>query len=77
MEASSAKAFGKDEKVRPRTLCMQDELEGGNRILCWILATVYRAVEETVTARTAMSEVEAEAKRALARLAETRAECSE
>ena len=40
-------------------------------------SSAYRAVEEAAAARTAMLQAEAEAQRALARLADTRAECNE
>ena len=87
LEASQTKAFRKRKKVRPPTLCTQDELGGDNANSVSDGATfvassrrsssAYRAVEETAAAKTIMLEAEAEAKRALARLADARTECSE
>ena len=73
-------------KVRPPTLCMRDETgsdnapsvrDGATSMAFSRRSSAYRAVEEAAAARTAMLEAEAEAKRGLARLADTRAECSE
>ena len=84
LEASRPKTFGKHNKVRPLTLCMQDEKGGNNAPSVHNGATSvassrrssdYRAV--TAAARTVKLEAEAEAKRAQARLADTRAEFSE
>ena len=76
--ACRAKTSGK-QKTRPPTLCVRDELARN----CTTSTTssrrssAYRAVEEAAAARTAMLQAEAEAQRALARLADTRAECNE
>ena len=83
LEASRTKAFGKHKKVRPPMLCMQYELSGGNApsmsdgatsVAFLRRSSAYRAVEEAAAARTPMLEAEAVA---LARLADTRAECNE
>ena len=86
LEASRPKAFGKQEKVRPPTLCMQDELDrdnaqsirdGTTSIASSRRSSAYRAAEEATAARTAMLQAEAETQRALARLVDNRAECNE
>ena len=86
LEASRTKCFGKHKKVRPSMLCMQDELSGGNApsmsdgatsVAFSRRSSAYRAVEDAAAARTIMFEAEAGAQRALARLADTRAECNE
>ena len=86
LEASRTKAFGKQKKVRPPTLCVQDELnrdnaqsirDGTTSIASYRQSSAYCAVEEAADARTAIMQTEAEAQRALARLAVTRAECNE
>ena len=65
---------------------MQDELDRDNELsICDGTTSIassrrlsaYRAVEEAAAAGTAMRQAEAEAQRALARLADTRAECNE
>ena len=58
---------------------MQDELirDGATSTTSSRRSSAYRAVEEAAAARTSMLEAEAEAQRALARLADTRAECNE
>ena len=85
LEACRAKTSGK-QRTRPPTLCVQDELTRENASLCRDgtasatssrRSSPYRAVEEAAAARTAMLQSEAEAQRALARLADTRAECNE
>ena len=85
LEACRAKTSGK-QRTRPPTLCVQDELTRENASSCRDgtasttssrRSSVYRAVEEAAAARTAMLQAEAEAQRALARLADTRAECIE
>ena len=86
LEASRTKAFEEQKKVRPPTLCMQDELDCANAQSFRDCATsmassrrssAYRAVEVAAAARTAMLQAEAEAQRAFARLADTRAESNE
>ena len=86
LEASRMKSLGKGKKVRPTTLCMQDELNRDNAqsirhystsIASSRKSLAYRAVEEAAAARTAMLQAQAAAQRALARLADTRAECNE
>ena len=86
LESSRAKTAGKQKKARPPTLRVQEELARDGTSSCRDGTTsstssrrssAYRAVEEAAEARTAMLQAEAEAKRALARLADTRAECAE
>ena len=84
LEASRAKTAGKQKKTRPPTLCVQEELDrdGASSYRDGTTSSTSsrrssRAVEEAAEARTAMLQAEAEAKRALARLADTRAECNE
>ena len=85
LEACRAKPSVK-QKMRPPALCVQDEPTRENASsfrdgtvsttsLRWCSAC--RAVEEAAAARTAMLQAEAEAQRALARLADTRAKCNE
>ena len=78
LEACRAKASGK-QRTRPPTLCVQDELirDGTASTTSSRRSSAYRAVEEAAAARTALFQAEAEAQRALARLADTRAECNE
>ena len=78
LEACRAKTSGK-QKTRPLTLCLQDELarDGTTSTTSSRRSSAYRAVEEAAAARTAMLRAETEAPRALARLADTRAECNE
>ena len=85
LEACEAKASGK-QRMRPPALCVQDELtrENASPYCDGIVSTtssrrssVNLAFEEAAAARTAMLQAEAEAQRALARLADTRAECNE
>ena len=85
LEACRAKASGK-QRTRPPTLCVQDELtrenastyrDGTVSTTSLRRSSAYRAVEEAAAARTAMLQAEDEAQRALARLADTRAECNE
>ena len=85
LEACRAKASGK-QKMRPPALCVQDELtrENASSYRDGTVSTTssrrslaYRAVEEVAAPRTAMLQAEAEAQRALARLADTGAECIE
>ena len=78
LEACRAKTSGK-RRTRPPTLCVQDELarDGTASTTSSRRSSAYRAVEEAAAARTAMLQAEAEAQRALARLADTRAECNE
>ena len=85
LEACRAKASGK-QKMRPPALCVQDELtrenassyrDGTVSTTSSRKSSAYRAVEEAAAARTAMLQAEAEAQRALARLADTRVECNE
>ena len=85
LEASRAKSAGK-QKTRPPTLCVQEELardsassyrDGTTSSTSSRRSAAYRAVEEAAAARTAMPKAEAEAQRALARLADTRVECNE
>ena len=86
LEASQARASGKQKKMRPPTLCVKNELnccnassvrEGTISTTSSRQSSAFRAVEEAAAARTAMLHAEAEAQRALARLADTRAECNE
>ena len=78
LEACRAKTSGK-QKTRAPTLCVQDELarHGATSTTSSRRSSAYRAVEEAAAARTAMLQSETEAQRALARLADTRAECNE
>ena len=78
LEACRAKTSGK-QKTRPPTPCVQDELarDGVTSTTSSRRSSAYRAVEEAAAARTAMLQAETEAQRALARLADTRAECNE
>ena len=78
LEACRAKTSGK-QKTRPLTLCVQYELtrDGPASTASSRRSSAYRAVEEAAAARTAMLQAEAEAQRALARLADTSAECIE
>ena len=83
LEASQAKASGKQKKLRPPTLCVERELNRDNAssIRDGTISTTtssrrsseFRAVEEAAVARTARLQAEAEAQRALARIAGTRA----
>ena len=84
LEACRAKTSGK-QKMRPPALYRQDELtrENASSFRDGTVSTTssrrssaYRAVEEAAAARTAMLQAEAVAQRALARLADTRAECN-
>ena len=86
LEASRAKSAGKQKKARPPTLCVQEELardsassfsDGTTSSTSSRRSSAYRAVEEAPAAMTAMLKAEAEAQRALTRLADTRAECNE
>ena len=86
LEASRTKNLAKQKKMRLPTFCMQDELDrynaqsirdGTTSIASSRKSSAYRAVEEAAAARTAMLQAEAEAQRALAQLADTRAECNE
>ena len=86
LEASRVKSAGKQKMTRPPTLCVQEEMardgasscrDGTSSSTSSRRSSTYRAVEEAAAARTAMSKEEAEAQRALARLADTRAECNE
>ena len=86
LEASRAKSAGKQKKTRPPALRVQEELarysastyrDGTTSSTSSRRSSAYRAVEEAAAARTAMLKAEAEAQRALARLADTRAECNE
>ena len=78
LEACRAKASAKQKK-RPPTLCVQDEsIRGGATFTTSSRrSSAYRTVEEAAAALTAMLQAEAEAQRALARLADTRAEGNE
>ena len=85
LEACRAKTSGK-QKMRFPALCVQDELirenassyrDGTASTTSSRRSLAYRAVEEAAAARTAMLQAEAEAQRALARLADTRADCNE
>ena len=78
LEACRAKTSGK-QKTRPPILCVQDELarDGTTSTTSSRRSSAYRAIEEAAAGRTAMLQAEAEAQRALARLADTRAECNE
>ena len=78
LEACRAKASG-EQKTRPPTLCVQDDLarDSATSTTSSRRSSAYRAVEEAAAARTAMLQAETEAQRALARLADTRAECNE
>ena len=85
-EATLLKVFGKHKKAPPPTLCMRDEIGGDNkpsvRYGATSIAFSRRSptdwdVEEAAASRTAMLDAEAEANCALARLADTRAQCSE
>ena len=79
-EASQSKIFGKHKKVRPPPLSLRYEI-GGDSAPTTRNGSVsgtssrqsldYREVEEAAAARIAMLEAEVEAKRALARLADT------
>ena len=51
--------------------------DGSTSIASSRRSSAYRGVEKATAARTAMLEAEAEAKRASARLVDTRAECNE
>ena len=72
--------------MQPPTLCVRDELGGDSAPSVrdgvtsfpssW-RSSAYRAVNEATTVSTSVLEAEAEAKRALALLADSRAECSE
>ena len=84
LEACRAKTSGK-QRTHPQHY-VQDELtrenassyrEGTVSTTSSRRSSAYRAVEEAAAARTAMLQAEAEAQRALARLAGTRAECNE
>ena len=86
LESSQAKASGKQKKLRPPALCVEEELNRDNTSsirdgtisnTSSRRSSVFRAVEEAAAARTAMLQAEAEARRALARLLDTRAECNE
>ena len=86
LEASRMKGSGKQKKVGPPTLCMQDELDrdnaqsirdGTTSMASSRRSSAYRSVEEAAEAITAMLQAEDQAQRALARLADTRAECNE
>ena len=69
----------------PPALCVQDELtrkkssfrDGTVSTTSSRRSSAYWAVQEAAAARTAMLQAEAEAQRALARLADTRTECNE
>ena len=83
---SSETALGKQKKVRPPKLCMQDELDRNNVQSIRDGATsnassrrssASRAEEKAAAAKTAMFQEETGAQRALARFADTRAECNE
>ena len=72
--------------MRPPALCVQDEVardsassyrDGTASTTSSRRSTAIRAVEEAAAARTAMLQAETEAQRALACLADTRAECNE
>ena len=78
LEACRVKTSGK-QTTRPPTLCVQDELarDATASTTSSRRSSAYRAVEEAADARTAMLQPEAEAQRALTRLADTRAECNE
>ena len=76
LEACRAKASGR-QNTRPPTLYVQDELTHDGTASTTSSRRSYRAVEEAAAARSAMLQAEAEAQRALARLADTRAECNE
>ena len=74
------------KKARPAMSCMQDELGGRNApsmrdgatsVASLRRSSIYRAVEEAAEARTAKLPAELEAQRALARLADSGAECNE
>ena len=79
------KGSGKQKKVRPPTLCMQDELDrddaqsmrDGTTSLASYEDHRRIAVEEAAEARTAMLQAAVEAQRALAHSADTRAEWNE
>ena len=79
LEARRTKAFGKLKKVLLPTLCKQHELDCDIAQSCCDCASsrrssACRALEKAASARTAL---EAEAQRALACLADSRAECNE
>ena len=78
LEACRAKTSGK-QRTRPPTLFVQDELarDSTTSTTSSRRSSAYRAVEEAAAARTAMLQAEAEAQRAQARMADTRAECHE
>ena len=78
LEACRPKTSGK-QRTRLPTLCVQDELtrDGTASSTSSRRSSAYRAVAEAAAARTAMLQAEAEAQRALARLADARAECNE
>ena len=86
LEASRANSAGKQKKTRPPTLCVEEELardsassyrDGTTSSTSSRRSSAYRAVEEAAAAKTAMLKAEAEAQRALTRLADIRAECNE
>ena len=78
LEARRAKTSGK-QKTRPPALCVQDKLarDGTTSTTSSRKSSAYRVVEEAATARFAVLQAETEAQRALACLADTRAECNE
>ena len=84
LEASQAKASGKQKKICPPSSCVESELNRDNAssfrdgtisTTSPRRSSAFRAVEVAAAARTAMLQAEADAQRALARLADTRAEC--
>ena len=83
LEASQAKTSGKQKKVRPPTLCVESELNRDNAssVRDGTISTTssdgLRRFAPWKMPRAAMLQAEAEAQRALVRLADTRAECNE
>ena len=86
LEASQTKASGKQKESAPPALCVENELKCNNAssIRDGTISTTssrrflaFSAVEEAAAARTALLQAEAEAQRALAGLADTRAECND
>ena len=85
LEASRAKSAGKQKTTPPPALRVQEEeardgassyRDGTTSSTSSRRSSAYRAVEEAAAART-MLKAEAEAQRALVRLADTRTECNE
>ena len=83
LEASRANSSDRQKKMRAQAICVQDELarnsassyrDGTASTTSSRRSSAFRAVVEAAAARKAMLQAEVEAQRALARMADTRAE---